>query len=153
MIQILNNQYPIGWEWIANIPLSQMKFFYDLMATVTDNTDIYSSLQCERMESYPYLITKILCVDRIKLAQFLNDDQYFDYNVDELDMVLYGATIIQEQEKYKPLIMQKFQHYKDNFDEEEHAEEIDYYLNFLEEPETLYTFTENIISLFKSFIK
>lgn len=34
-----------------------------------------------------------------------------------------------------------------------HAEEIDYYLNFLEEPETLYTFTENIISLFKSFIK
>lgn len=74
MIQILNNQYPIGWEWIANIPLSQMKFFYDLMATVTDNTDIYSSLQCERMESYPYLITKILCVDRIKLAQFLNDD-------------------------------------------------------------------------------
>lgn len=41
MIQILNNQYPIGWEWIDNIPLSQMKFFYDLMATVTDNTDIY----------------------------------------------------------------------------------------------------------------
>lgn len=64
-----------------------------------------------------------------------------------------AATIIQEQEKYKPLIMQKFQHYKDNFDEEKHAEEIDYYLNFLEEPETLYTFTENIINLFKSFIK
>lgn len=77
------------------------------------------------------------------------DDQYFDYNVDEVDMVLYGATIIQEQEKYKPLIMQKFQHYKDNFDEEEHAEEIDYYLNFLEEPETLYTFTE-ILSVFSN---
>ena len=81
MIQILNNQYPIGWEWIANIPLSQMKFFYDLMATVTDNTDISSSLQCERMESYPYLITKILCVDRIKLAQFLNDDQGYEGGV------------------------------------------------------------------------
>lgn len=26
------------------------------------------------------------------------DDQYFDYNVDELDMVLYGATLILEQE-------------------------------------------------------
>lgn len=37
--------------------------------------------------------------------------------------------------------------------EEEHAEEIDYYLNFLEEPETLYTFTENTINFFKSFIK
>ena len=80
------------------------------------------------------------------------DDQYFDYNVDEVDMVLYGATLILEQEKYKPLIMEKFQYYKDNFNEEEHAEEIEYYLNFLEKPETLYTFTENTINLFKSFI-
>lgn len=32
------------------------------------------------------------------------------------------------------------------------AEEIDYYLNFLEEPETLYIFTEKTINLFKSFI-
>lgn len=75
------------------------------------------------------------------------------YNVDEVDMVLYGATIILEQEKYKPLIMEKFQYYKDNFDEEEHAEEIDYYLNFLEEPETLYQGAEQTINLFKSFIK
>lgn len=64
-----------------------------------------------------------------------------------------AATIIQEQEKYKPLIMEKFQYYKDNFDEEEHAEEIDYYLNFLEEPETLYQGAEQTINLFKSFIK
>jgi hypothetical protein len=64
-----------------------------------------------------------------------------------------AATIIQEQEKYKPLIMQKFQHYKDNFDEEEHAEEIEYYLNFLEQPETLYQGAEQTINLFKSLIK
>lgn len=81
------------------------------------------------------------------------DDQYFDYNVDEVDMVLYGATLILEQEKYKPLIMQKFQHYKDNFDEEEHAEIIDYYINFLEKPETLYTFTEKTINFLKTLIK
>ena len=81
------------------------------------------------------------------------DDQYYDYKVDELNMVLYGATIILEQEKYKPLILQKLQDYQDNFDEEEHDEIIDYYINFLEKPETLYTFTEKIISLLKSFIK
>lgn len=34
-----------------------------------------------------------------------------------------------------------------------HDEIIDYYINFLEKPETLYTFTEKIISLLKSFIK
>lgn len=31
--------------------------------------------------------------------------------------------------------------------------EIEYYLNFLEKPETLYTFTENTINLLKSLIK
>lgn len=31
--------------------------------------------------------------------------------------------------------------------------EIEYYLNFLEKPETLYTFTENTINFFKSLIK
>lgn len=34
------------------------------------------------------------------------------------------------------------QYFDYNFDEEEHAEIIDYYINFLEKPETLYTFTE-----------
>lgn len=81
------------------------------------------------------------------------DDQYFDYNVDELDMVLYGATIIQEQEKYKPLILAQLQHYQDCFDEEEHAEIIDYYIDLLEEPETLYENAEQTINLFKSLIK
>lgn len=64
-----------------------------------------------------------------------------------------AATLILEQEKYKPLIMQKFQHYKDNFNEEEHAEVIDYYINFLEKPETLYTFTEKTINFLKTLIK
>lgn len=85
------------------------------------------------------------------------DDQYFDYNVDELDMVLYGATIILEQEKYKPLILQKLRDYQDyfdyNFDEEEHIEKIEYYTNFLEKPETLYYGAEQTINLFKSLIK
>ena len=81
------------------------------------------------------------------------DDQYFDYNVDELDMVLYGATLILEQEKYKPLILAQLQHYQDCFDEEEHAEIIDYYIDLLEEPETLYENAEQTINFFKSLIK
>lgn len=81
------------------------------------------------------------------------DDQYFDYNVDELDMVLYGATIILEQEKYKPLILAQLQHYQDCFDEEEHAEIIDYYIDLLEEPETLYENAEQTINFLKTLIK
>ena len=37
--------------------------------------------------------------------------------------------------------------------EEEHAEVIDYYINFLEKPETLYTFTEKTINFLKTLIK
>ena len=43
--------------------------------------------------------------------------------------------------------------YQDNFDEEEHSEIIDYYIDFLEQPETLYQGAEQTINLFKSFIK
>lgn len=72
-------------------------------------------------------------------------------------MVLYGATLILEQEKYRPFIMAQLQHYQDcfdyNFEEGELIEIIDYYFDFLEEPETLYTFTENTINLLKSLIK
>lgn len=38
-------------------------------------------------------------------------------------------------------------------EDDPHYEEIEYYLNFLEKPETLYTFTENTINFFKSLIK
>lgn len=112
----------------------------------------------EMLWVYTYADKESLELDLMEILNQMDllrgcDDQYFDYNVDEVDMVLYGATLILEQEKYKPLIMEKFQYYKDNFNEEEHAEEIEYYLNFLEKPETLYTFTENIINFFKSLIK
>lgn len=115
----------------------------------------YPGIAARIRRSFAYHYDQIQREIESEVATINKDDAatIIDYNVDEVDMVLYGATIIQEQEKYKPLIMQKFQHYKDNFDEEEHAEEIDYYLNFLEEPETLYTFTENTINFFKSLIK
>lgn len=146
------NEYPIGWEWLDRVPLEDFNWLIEIFSTMTDNTDTYDFVGYTDSETLPGQ-QKVCSVDKIPLANFLNDDQYYDYNVDELDMVLYGATIILEQEKYKPLILQKLQDYQDNFDEEEHDEIIDYYINFLEKPETLYTFTEKIISLLKSFIK
>ena len=143
----------------GSMPMSHAQNSYEFEIAEDDpNYKEISDSSLEMLWVYTYSDKKSLELDLMEILNQMDllrggDDQYFDYNVDELDMVLYGATLILEQEKYKPLIMQKFQHYKDNFDEEEHAEEIDYYLNFLEEPETLYTFTENIISLFKSFIK
>lgn len=35
------NNYPIGWEWLANVPLEDFNWLIDIFATMTDNTDTY----------------------------------------------------------------------------------------------------------------
>lgn len=143
----------------GQMPMSHAQNTYDF--EIAEDDPHYEEILDYSLEMfwvYTYADKESLELDLMEILNQMDllrgcDDQYFDYNVDEVDMVLYGATIILEQEKYKPLIMEKFQYYKDNFNEEEHAEEIEYYLNFLEKPETLYTFTENTINFFKSLIK
>lgn len=143
----------------GQMPMSHAQNTYDFEIAEDDpNYEEISDFSLEMLLVYTYADKESLELDLMDILNQMDllrgcDDQYFDYNVDEVDMVLYGATIIQEQEKYKPLIMQKFQHYKDNFDEEEHAEIIDYYINFLEKPETLYIFTEKTINFLKTLIK
>lgn len=143
----------------GQMPMSHAQNTYDFEIAEDDpNYEEISDFSLEMFWVYTYADKESLELDLMEILNQMDllrgcDDQYFDYNVDEVDMVLYGATIILEQEKYKPLIMQKFQHYKDNFDEEEHAEIIDYYINFLEKPETLYTFTEKTINFLKTLIK
>ena len=143
----------------GQMPMSHAQNTYDFEIAEDDpHYDDIVNYSDSMLWVYTYADKESLELDLMEILNQMDltkgaDDQYYDYNVDELDMVLYGATIILEQEKYKPLILQKLQDYQDNFDEEEHDEIIDYYINFLEKPETLYTFTEKIISLLKSFIK
>lgn len=143
----------------GQMPMSHAQNTYDFEIAEDDpHYDDMVNYSADMLWVYTYADKESLELDLMEILNQMDllrgcDDQYFDYNVDEVDMVLYGATIIQEQEKYKPLIMQKFQHYKDNFDEEEHSEIIDYYIDFLEQPETLYQGAEQTINLFKSFIK
>lgn len=143
----------------GQMPMSHAQNTYDFEIAEDDpHYEEISDFSLEMLWVYTYADKESLELDLMEILNQMDllrgcDDQYFDYNVDEVDMVLYGATLILEQEKYKPLIMQKFQHYKDNFNEEEHIEIIDYYIDLLEEPETLYENAEQTINLFKSFIK
>lgn len=132
--------------------------FFTFIAEDDPHYEEISDYSLEMLWVYTYADKESLELDLMEILNQMDllrgcDDQYFDYNVDEVDMVLYGATIIQEQEKYKPLILAQLQHYQDCFDEEEHAEIIDYYIDLLEEPETLYENAEQTINLFKSLIK
>jgi hypothetical protein len=69
------------------------------------------------------------------------DDQYFDYNIDELDMVLYGVSILgtDAMKEYRPRIMEQLRFYIDNFNEEEHCEFIEYYENLYNDTDNLYS--------------
>lgn len=142
-------------------PMSHAQNIYDF-EIAEDDPHYEDIVNAGILWVYTYADKESLELDLMEILNQMDllrgcDDQYFDYNVDELDMVLYGATIILEQEKYKPLILQKLRNYQDyfdyNFDEEEHVEEIEYYTNFLEKPETLYQGAEQTINLFKFFIK
>ena len=140
-------------------PMSHAQNTYEFEIAEDDpNYKEISDSSLEMLWVYTYSDKKSLELDLMEILNQMDllrggDDQYFDYNVDELDMVLYGATLILEQEKYKPLILAQLQHYQDCFDEEEHAELIDYYIDLLEEPETLYENAEQNINLLKSLIK
>lgn len=35
------NNYPIGWEWLDNVPLEDFNWLIEIFATMTDNTDTY----------------------------------------------------------------------------------------------------------------
>lgn len=144
----------------GQMPMSHaQKNTYDFEIAEDDpNYEEISDNSLEMLWVYTYADKESLELDLMEILNQMDllkgcDDQYFDYNVDELDMVLYGATLILEQERYKPLILQKLQDYQDNFNEEEHAEIIDYYIDLLEEPETLYDGAAQTINLLKSFIK
>lgn len=141
----------------GSMPMSHAQNTYEFEIAEDDpNYKEISDSSLEMLWVYTYSDKKSLELDLMEILNQMDllrggDDQYFDYNIDELDMVLYGATLILEQEKYKPLILAQLQHYQDCFDEEEHAELIDYYYytDLLEEPETLYENAEQNINLLK----
>ena len=140
-------------------PMSHAQNTYEFEIAEDDpNYEEISDFSLEILWVYTYADKESLELDLMEILNQMDllrgyGYQYFYYNIDEVDMVLYGATLILEQEKYKPLILAQLQHYQDCFDEEEHIEIIDYYIDLLEEPETLYENAEQTINLFKSFIK
>lgn len=143
----------------GSMPMSHAQNTYEF--EIADDDPHYEDIVnyfADMLWVYTYADKESLELDLMEILNQMDllrggDDQYFYYNVDELDMVLYGATLILEQEKYKPLILAQLQHYQDCFDEEEHAEIINYYIDLLEEPETLYENAEQTINFLKTLIK
>lgn len=59
------NNYPIGWEWLDNVPLEDFNWLIEIFATMTDNTDTYDFVFYEDSETLPGHLKRICSVDKI----------------------------------------------------------------------------------------
>lgn len=71
------NEYPIGWEWLDRVPLEDFNWLIEIFAILTDNTDTYNFVGYTDSETLPGH-QKICSVDKIYLANFLNEDQGYE---------------------------------------------------------------------------
>lgn len=69
------NEYPIGWEWLAKVPLEDFTWLIEIFTTMTDDPDTYDFATFDKEATNgepPYPVIEII---RKGLANFLNDDQ------------------------------------------------------------------------------
>ena len=81
------NQYPIGWEWLDRVPLEDFTWLIEIFSIMTDNTDTYDFVGYTDSETLPGQ-QKVCSVDKIPLANFLNDDQGYESGIS-----MYGHYI------------------------------------------------------------
>jgi hypothetical protein len=82
------NEYPIGWEWLDKVPLEDFNWLIEIFSTMTDNVETYNFVFYEDSETLPGHLKKICSVDKIPLANFLNDDQGYESGIS-----MYGHYI------------------------------------------------------------
>ena len=91
------NGYPIGWEWLAKVPLEDFTLLIDVFATMTDNTDTYDFATYYKYEAIP----EVFGVNRKGLANFLNEDQGYSGGIREFgNYVAMKALHIKSEEEY-----------------------------------------------------
>lgn len=81
------NDYPIGWGWLDRVPLKDFNWLIEIFSTMTDNIDTYDFVGYTDSETLPGY-QKIYSVDKIPLANFLNEDQGY-----EMGISMYGHYI------------------------------------------------------------
>ena len=82
------NEYPIGWEWLENVPMEDFNWLIEIFSTMTDNIDTYDFVSYRDSETLPGLQKKVFLVNKIPLANFLNEDQGYESGIS-----MYGHYI------------------------------------------------------------
>ena len=95
------NDYPIGWEWLAKVPLEDFTLLMDVFATMTDNTDTYDFASYKYKTIPGWVINPVIEVNRKGLAEFLDEDQGYSGGIREFgNYVAMKALHIKSEEEY-----------------------------------------------------
>ena len=95
------NGYPIGWEWLAQVPLEDFTLLIDVFATMTDNTDTYDFASYKYKTIPGWVINPVIEVNRKGLAEFLDEDQGYSGGIREFgNYVAMKALHIKSEEEY-----------------------------------------------------
>lgn len=94
IIQIFDQQYPIGWEWLYYVPVEDWQWLIDVFATVTDNAETYD-YGTYINDQY---VTKM---DTQGLAKFMDDDQGYEGGIREYGYYIAAKTLdIKSEDEY-----------------------------------------------------
>lgn len=126
------NEYPIGWEWLDNVPLEDFNWLIEIFATMTDNTDTYDfaggfiindtidyieiyEIEIEDEPFDEFLGNIITYASEYDLFENLRenlirmdltkgaDDQYYDYSPSQVEAILFG--ILQLTPEHQDIIV------------------------------------------------
>ena len=95
------NGYPIGWEWLAKVPLEDFTLLINVFATMTDNTDTYDFASYRHEAITGGIPNPVIRINRKGLANFLNEDQGYSGGIREFgNYVAMKALHIKSEEEY-----------------------------------------------------
>lgn len=88
LVDQVENEYPIGWEWLDRVPLEDFTWLIEIFSTITDNTDTYDFATFDKEATNGEPPYPVIEIDRKGLAYFMNDDQGYEPGIS-----MYGHYI------------------------------------------------------------
>lgn len=146
------NEYPIGWEWLDNVPLEDFNWLIEIFSTMTDDTDTYDyaggliindttdyieiyEIEIEDEPFDEFLGNIITYASEYDLFENLRenlirmdltkgaDDQYYDYSPSQVEAILFG--ILQLTPEHQDIIVIDLKkHLKSFIQDKDQAEEM-----------------------------
>lgn len=88
---LMLNGFPVGWNWLASVPLEDWDWLIDVFATMTGDTDTYQYITYAEEEGAK--LTDVTYVKTRELAKLLYEDQGYSAGIREYGYYIAAKTL------------------------------------------------------------